>query len=210
MKQEDVWRGIDRLADEIGVTPSRLARMAGLDQAVFSSARRRKPDGSLHWPAMGSLAKVLRVANISIGDFVSYMHADPATRAGFKLPCIAFSDAAPAERYDEAGFPRGPNWDWIEFPDLQDPRCFGLRLEDDAYAPVYRTGDLVVCAPGLSAHRGDRIVYRRPGAAARLFIGVLIRQTPFTTHIGAPDGLSAETLPAADVSWITRVAWVGQ
>lgn len=210
MKQEDVWRGIDYLADEIGVTPSRLARMAGLDQAVFSSARRRKADGSLRWPSMDSLAKVLRVADISIGDFVNYMHASPSARAGFKLPCIAFSEAGAPDRYDEDGFPQGPAWDRVEFPDLQDPRCFGLTIDSDGYEPVYRSGDLIVCAPGLSVHRGDRIVFRRSGALSGLFIGVLVRQTPFRIDIGALDGSTSETLPAADVGWIARIAWARQ
>jgi phage repressor protein C with HTH and peptisase S24 domain len=211
MRQEDVWRGIDRLADEIGVTPARLARMAGLDQAVFGPTRRLKDNGELRWPSMDSLAKVLHVADISLGDFVNYMYGDPASRAGFRLPCLRFG-AAGDEHYDGEGFPTGDAWDRIEFPDLQDPKCFGLVLEDDRASPVYREGDLLVCAPGMSIRRGDRIVYRHgrePGGDG-VSVGVLIRQTPFRVDIAAVDESRAETLAAQDIKWMTRIAWVRQ
>ena len=213
MKQEDVWRGIDRLADEIGVTPARLARMAGLDQAVFSAGRRRRPEGGLRWPSMDSLAKVLDVADISIGDFVNYMHGDPATRSGFLLPTLPISTAAEDDNYDEDGFPTGPAWDRIEFPDIQDPYCFGIVVQGDGYEPVYRDGNLLICAPGMSIRRGDRVAYRLARTASMpcgLFIGVLLRQTPFTLDIGTLDGSDIDVIAAQDLTWITRIAWARQ
>ena len=207
MKQEDVWRGIDRLAHEIGVTPSRLARMAGLDQAVFSTGRRTNPDGRLRWPSMDSLAKVLKVADISVGDFVDFMYADPSSRAGFRLPCMSMRDAAESEQYDTDGFPTGPNWERVLFPDLPDPRCFGLIVDVDHYNPVYRQGDMVVCAPGMSVHRNDRVAFRHGDA---LKLGILSRQSPFTVDISLPQGGDPETIPAQDISWIARIAWVRQ
>lgn len=211
MKQEDVWRGIDRLADEVGVTPARLARMAGLDQAVFGPTRRIKENGEMRWPSMDSLAKVLRVAEISLGEFVNYMYGDPASRAGFRLPCLPISAAGDAQ-YDADGLPTGPAWEHIEFPDLQDPKCFGLILEDDSARPVYRRGDLLVCAPGMSIQRGDRIVYRRGDdtGIGGLSVGVMIRQTSFRVDIAAVDESRTETLAAEDIQWMTRIAWVRQ
>lgn len=211
MKQEDVWRGIDRLAYEIGVTPARLARMAGLDQAVFGPTRRIKENGAMRWPSMDSLAKVLAVADISLGEFVNYMYGDPASRAGFRLPCLRFTAAA-EDHYDDEGFPSGGAWDRIEFPDLQDPKCFGLILDDESGLPVYREGDLLVCAPGMSIRRGDRIVYRRAGASGPgcLSVGVLLRQTPFRTEIGTLDERDSQMLAAEDITWMTRIAWVRQ
>lgn len=208
MKQEDVWRGIDLLADEIGVTPARLARMAGLDQAVFSAGRRIKPDGRMRWPSMDSLAKVLRIADISMGDFVNYMHADPARRAGFRLPSMTMNKAFDSQHYDEDGFPSGRGWDRIEFPDVQDRRCYGLVVDTDAYEPVYREGDLLVCAPGTSVRRGDRVVFHRNEIG--LSIGALVRQTPFTVDMATLDGSETEIIPAQEITWLTRIAWARQ
>jgi hypothetical protein len=213
MKQEDIWLGIDHLADQVGVSPARLARMAGLDQAVFSAGRRRKPNGELRWPSMDSLAKVLHVAGVSLGDFVNYMHGDPATRSGFKLPTLPLDRAADEKNYDDDGFPKGVGWDLVEFPDVQDPHCFGLHIKSDQYEPVYRAGDLLVCAPGISVRRGDRVVYRFKNSVtghAGLFIGTLLRQTPYTIDIAPLNGGNVETIQAQHVLWLTRIAWARQ
>ncbi|MDF1748397.1 MAG: S24 family peptidase [Alphaproteobacteria bacterium] len=213
MKQEDIWLGIDHLADQVGVSPARLARMAGLDQAVFSAGRRRKPDGELRWPSMESLAKVLQVSNVSLGDFVNYMHGDPSTRSGFKLPTLSLDKAENEQNYDEDGFPSGTVWDYVEFPDLQDPHCFGLIVKSNQYEPVYREGDLLVCAPGISVRRGDRVVYRLRNSLTGhggLFIGTLLRQTPYTIDIGPLNRDNPETIQAQHISWLTRIAWARQ
>lgn len=208
MKQEEVWRGIDHLADEIGVTPARLAKMAGLDQAVFSAGRRKRPEGGLRWPSMDSLAKVLDVADISLGDFVNYMYGNPDTKAGFRLPVQTLTNAGDADQYDMDGLPTGRAWDRVAFPDVQDPDCFGVIVDCDDYEPVYRQGDMLVCAPGVSVRRGDRVIYRRTDAG--LEVGMLMRQTPFTVDIAGPDAQNIETIPAQDISWITRIAWARQ
>lgn len=208
MKPEDIWRGIDRLADDQGITPARLARYAGLDQAVFSAGRRRNNRGDLRWPALESLARVLAITNTSIADFVGFMHADPASRAAFRIPVMAFDKAAQARYYDEDGFPAGPAWDRMDFPDLQDRRCFGLVVDSDDHLPVYRPGDILICAPGMSMRRGDRIVYKR--GELGLSIAALVRQTPFRVDLASLDGTQSESYPARDISWISRIAWARQ
>lgn len=208
MKQEEVWRGIDLLADELGVTPARLAKMAGLDQAVFSAGRRKRPNGGLRWPSMESLAKVLQVADISLGDFVNYMYGNPETKAGFRLPVQALSAAGNNDHYDLDGLPTGVTWDRVAFPDVQDPNCFGLIVDCDDYEPIYRKGDMLVCAPGVSIRRGDRIVYCCVDSG--LAIGMLMRQSPFTTDIALPDARNSITIPAQEISWMTRITWARQ
>jgi phage repressor protein C with HTH and peptisase S24 domain len=213
MKQADIWLGIDHLADQVGVSPARLARMAGLDQAVFSAGRRRKPNGDLRWPSMESLAKVLEVAGVSLGDFVNYMHGNPATRSGFKLPTLTLEKAADETFYDEDGFPTGTGWDLVEFPDVQDPHCFGLLIQSDDFEPVFRQGDLLVCAPGISVRRGDRVVYRLRNSLTDhggLSIGTLLRQTPYTMDIAPLNGGDVETIQAQHISQLTRIAWARQ
>jgi phage repressor protein C with HTH and peptisase S24 domain len=210
MKQEDVWRGIDILANEVGITPSRLAKMSGLDQAVFSIARRERGDGSLRWPSMHSLAKVLETTDLTIGDFVNYMYANPATRAGFKLPVLSMRAREIENQFDADGSPVGSGWRRMEFPDLQDPQCFGLTIDTDDYVPFFREGDMIVCAPGLSLRRRNRVVYKRAGAPEELFIGSLLRQTPFTIDLGSLDETASETVPASEIQWMAKIVWVRQ
>ncbi|MDW3204481.1 MAG: S24 family peptidase [Alphaproteobacteria bacterium] len=208
MKPDDIWRGIDRLAADQGITPARLAKYAGLDQSVFSAGRRRNAKGDLRWPGLESLARVFRVTNISLSDFVGYMHADPASRSAFRIPVLPIDKAARNEHYDEDGFPTGGGWDRMEFPDVQDRRCFALKIDSDDHLPIYRPGDILICAPGMSLRRGDRIVYRR--GEMGLSIAALVRQTPFRVDLASLDGTETDTFPAQEISWITRIAWARQ
>ena len=40
MRHKDIWRGIDQLAAHHGLTPSGLARRAGLDPTAFNPSKR--------------------------------------------------------------------------------------------------------------------------------------------------------------------------
>lgn len=208
MKPEEIWRGIDRLAADHGITPARLAKYAGLDQAVFSAGRRKNAKGELRWPALESLARVFRATNISIVDFVGYMHADPASRAAFRIPVMSMDKAARAHHYDDDGYPTGAGWERMDFPAPQDRRCYGLRIVSDDYMPVYRPNDILICAPEMSLRRGDRVVYRR--GELGLSIAALVRQTPFRVDLASLDGTETDTVPTQEISWITRIAWARQ
>ena len=59
MKHDDIWRALDTLAAEYGLSSSGLAKRAGLDATTFNPSKRRMPDGRPRWPGTESLAKVL-------------------------------------------------------------------------------------------------------------------------------------------------------
>ena len=59
MKHEDVWRAIDTLAAEHGLSASGLAKRSGLDATTFNPSKRTMPDGRARWPSTESVAKVL-------------------------------------------------------------------------------------------------------------------------------------------------------
>ena len=58
LRHEDIWRAIDKLAHEHGLTPSGLARRAGLDATTFNRSKRMSREGKLRWPSTESVAKV--------------------------------------------------------------------------------------------------------------------------------------------------------
>jgi phage repressor protein C with HTH and peptisase S24 domain len=45
MKHEDIWRALDTLAAENGLSASGLARRSGLDPTTFNPSKRCMPDG---------------------------------------------------------------------------------------------------------------------------------------------------------------------
>ena len=54
-----IWAAIDPLAARHGMTPSGLARRAGLDATTFNRSKRVTGDGRQRWPSTESIAKIL-------------------------------------------------------------------------------------------------------------------------------------------------------
>ena len=69
MKHADVWAAIDQLAKDYGLSPSGLARKAGLDPTTFNKSKRVSPDGKPRWPSTESISKVLDATGATIRDF---------------------------------------------------------------------------------------------------------------------------------------------
>ena len=83
MRHDDIWRAIDTLAAENGLSSSGLARKAGLDPTSFNLSKRRATDGRLRWPSSESLAKILAATGARLEDFtalVSGARAVPESR----------------------------------------------------------------------------------------------------------------------------------
>jgi phage repressor protein C with HTH and peptisase S24 domain len=87
-----VWSAIDRLAARAGLSPSGLAKRAGLDATTFNKSKRVTPQGRARWPSTESIAKALAATGISIDVFVELINAGgaPATRA---VTLLGFAEA---------------------------------------------------------------------------------------------------------------------
>jgi phage repressor protein C with HTH and peptisase S24 domain len=73
LTHEQIWSALDRLAARAELSPSGLARRAGLDPTTFNKSKRVTPDGRERWPSTESLAKALAAADASIDTFVELM-----------------------------------------------------------------------------------------------------------------------------------------
>lgn len=71
LSHDTIWTLIDRLAQEQGLTPSGLARLAGLDPTTFNPSKRFKPDGRPRWPSTESIAKILDATQTAPNSFFS-------------------------------------------------------------------------------------------------------------------------------------------
>ena len=69
MKYETIWNSVDKLARSKGLSPSGLAKLAGLDATTFNKSKRIRPDGKKRWPSLDSVNKLLEVCNISFEQF---------------------------------------------------------------------------------------------------------------------------------------------
>ena len=82
MKHEDVWRALDTLAAENGLSASGLAKKAGLDPTTFNPSKRRMADGHLRWPSTESIAKVLNATGATLDGFSALVYGARAIPKG--------------------------------------------------------------------------------------------------------------------------------
>jgi phage repressor protein C with HTH and peptisase S24 domain len=205
MRHHDLWTGIDRLAERHGLTPSGLARRAGLDPTAFNKSKREAADGAPRWLSTESLARALDAVGSTMEEFAALAEGRPGGRA----PLLGFAKAGADGYFDEAGVPTGDGWDEVRFPGLGSESVYALEISGDSMEPVYRHGDRIVVAPGAPVRRGDRVVLRT--TAGEVMAKVLGKANSRTVEVLSlnPD-YPPRLIPRSEVAWIARILWASQ
>jgi phage repressor protein C with HTH and peptisase S24 domain len=214
MKHGDVWRALDTLAEENGLSPSGLAKRAGLDATTFNPSKRTMPDGRARWPSTESLAKVLDATGASIDGFaalVSGARAMPGGRAlaQRRIPLIGLAQAGGAGYFDDGGYPVGGSWDEVGLPEISDPHAYALEISGDSMEPVFRDGDLVIVSPGAPIRRGDRVVVRT--SEGEVMAKQLARRSARRVELRSLNPSHPDyNFDLTEVQWIHRIVWASQ
>jgi phage repressor protein C with HTH and peptisase S24 domain len=209
LRHSDVWRAIDRLAAKHGMTPSGLARAAGLDATTFNKSKRRSREGKLRWPNTDSIARVLEATGESLNGFVSLMSNSNQSAEKRRIPMLAYSEASRGNNFDDAGYPTGRAWDEIDFPGVADPATYALRISGNSLEPAYRQGDVLVVSPGAPIRRGDRVLLRT--RRGEVLARELLRRTARRVELrslnpaGGDRGIAPE-----EIRWMARILWASQ
>src|SRR5260370_8602490 len=153
-----LWTALDRLAARAGLSPSGLAKAAGLDPTSFNKSKRITTQGRERWPSTESLAKALAATNASVDIFVQLI-GETGHITAQALPLIGFSQTGnPAEdsgAFDDAGIPVGKGWDQIAFPDIDDANTYGIPVSANSLEPTYRDATLLILSPNSSTPPSD-------------------------------------------------------
>src|SRR3954451_19432901 len=139
LTHSQVWTALDRLAEHAGMSPSGLARRAGLDPTTFNKSKRITADGRERWPSTESVAKALAATNASIESFVQLI--GDGVRSMQSVPLLGFAQVAAGGYFDNSGFPVGKGWDEVALPSPNDEHAYALEISDDSMRPAYRDGD---------------------------------------------------------------------
>ena len=205
----DVWRAIDRLAQEYRLSASGLARRAGLDPTTFNKSKRVTREGKNRWPSTESVAKVLAATGATMNEFVSYIGDGAGAGVYRNIPLIGFAQAGSEGFFDDAGYPAGGSWDEIPFPGFSDPRAYALEITGDSMAPVYRDGDIVIVSPEASIRRGDRVVVKTK--EGEVLAKLLMRQTASSIALQSFNPLHEDrVLAIEEIEWLARIIWASQ
>jgi phage repressor protein C with HTH and peptisase S24 domain len=202
-----IWNALDRLAARSKLSPSGLARKAGLDPTTFNKSKRITPEGRPRWPSTESVAKSLQATGVSIDAFVSLI--TDGVGAAKSVPLLAFAEAGGSGHFDDGGFPVGKSWDEIAFPAVSDENAYALEISGDSMLPAYRDGDTILVSPAAPVRRGDRVVVKtREG---EVMVRELKRQTARLVELKSLNPEHPErTLPIEQVVWIARILWASQ
>ena len=208
LTHRQVWAGIDRLAARHGLSPSALAKHAGLDPTVFNKSKRTAPGGKPRCPSTESLAKILEATGASFEEFAALV-MDAVAPVRKSTPLIGFAEAGNAGYFDDSGFPVGGGWDQIQIPGVADPHAYALEISGDSMVPVFRPGEKIIVSPGAAVRPKDRVVVKTK--AGEVLVKELKRQTKTAlTLASANPAYEDRIIRLGDVEWIGRVLWVSQ
>lgn len=207
LTHSQIWNALDRLAARSKLTPSGLAKKAGLDPTTFNKSKRITPEGRPRWPSTESVAKSLAATSTKVDTFVSLITDGKPSISN--VPLIGFAEAGTGGYFDDGGFPVGKGWEDIAFPSLTDEHAYALEISGDSMKPTYRDGDIIVVSPSAPVRKGDRVVVKTKDD--EVLVKELKRKT--VKHIELTS-LNAQhrdrTIQMSDVQWIARIVWASQ
>ena len=215
MKHDDIWRALDTLAAESGLSASGLAKAAGLDPTTFNPSKRTMPDGRARWPSTESLAKVLNATGASLEAFTALVSgartlaSNPSRSVSRRVPLIGLAQAGGEGYFDDGGYPVGGGWDEVILPEIGDANAYALEISGDSMEPVFRDGDMVIVSPAAPIRRGDRVVVRTTGG--EVMAKQLARRSARRVELRSLNPEHPDySFDLADVHWIHRIVWASQ
>jgi len=206
LTHSDIWRAIDRLAETHGLSPSGLARKAGLSPTIFNPSKRINGKRK-RWPSTESVSAILKATGASLDSFVAL--ASSSATQHTKLPVIALKQMGETGLFDETGRPAGQAWDEMPLPAATDALAFAIEVTGRQMEPAYREGDRLILSPAEKPRRGDRVVVRT--SAGEILIKTLGQEG--AQKIELLPLLADEqpvTVARKDVSWLFRIMWASQ
>lgn len=215
MKHEDIWRALDTLAAENGLSASGLAKRSGLDPTTFNPSKRRMPDGRARWPSTESISKVLGATGASLEQFTALvtgaraLASGGARASGRRIPLIGLAQAGAEGYFDDGGYPVGGSWDEVSLPDIADPNAYALEISGDSMEPVFRDGDQIIVSPAAPIRRGDRVVAKTN--KGEVMAKELARRSARRIELlSLNPEYPNRSFDLDEIAWVHRILWVSQ
>ncbi len=222
LSHKDIWAAIDALAKQSGLSPSGLARRAGLDPTTFNLSKRLSPNGRPRWPSTESLAKILDATGTSIQTMAYLLEKQPELEGSHAItlgesspplsptiPRLRMDASDLSAHFDKLGKPIGKDWEEIPFPLKDAPHSYALEVIGDALSPFYRDRDTLIVSLNAPIRKGDKIIMGTP--TGDLKIQVMHRRNTQTIEISHLDMTNKKTINImSEVEWIARITWATQ
>jgi len=207
LTHKQIWNAIDALAARHNLSPSGLAKLAGLDPTTFNKSKRGSAKGKLRWPSTESLSKVLTATGATLDEFVGLVEG--SARRTRLVPLIGMAQAGSRGYFDDSGFPAGSGWEEIAFPELADEHAYALEITGDSMLPVYRDGDRIVISPSTNVRRGDRVVVKTQ--SGEVMAKLLSRMTAQRIELKSLNpAYEDRSFALGEIVFVHRIIWASQ
>lgn len=207
MKYENVWSAVDKLAKINGLSPSGLAKKAGLDSTTFNKSKRIRPDGKKRWPSLDSINKILEVCNMTFEQFYNLTNENSfGSETQNFVPYVKFSKIAnnPIEDAKVVTY----NWEKIHFPDTT-CNIYSVEVDVDFFEPFYRRNTTLIISQNSEIRQGDRIVIMLKDG--RVLINEFVRRTSSTLEVCDLLNKDIESsITIQNIALVNRIVWASQ
>lgn len=211
-----IWRAIDTLAERQSLSPSGLARLAGLDATTFNRSKRFTPEGRPRWPSTESIAKILHATGTSLDEFANLELSDAHSAPLEDEPEPAFDRIPLLGEVREAtvsslrrSMQRQPMSQAQQPEPLVARSRFALVVADGSLEPVYSRGNRLIVSNAEAPRPGDRVVVKPISGQAlpRLLLAATAEHLEFGSLHEASDRFA---MRLSSVDWIGRIVWARQ
>lgn len=213
LSHEAVWGALDTLAHQHQLTPSGLARRAGLDPTSFNKSKRSSADGRPRWPSTESLSKVMDCLSISFSQFATMCEGteqnEIVSASSFPSYFCTSDDLIEVQKEYLLEFKLSSFCDTFIFPSSDSDKFFALEVSGNSFEPYYRSGQIVIVSPDSSYRRRDPVLVRTQDGV--LHCGLLQRHTNEHLELMRIEASGPpRVFASSDVTWTARVLWVSQ
>lgn len=209
LSYNEIWSGLEKLAQNKGLSLSALAQKAGLDPTSFNKSKRIGADGRKRWPSTESMNKVLKATNTTVFEFMALV-GQPCPMPKNMIPLIGLAKAGRSGYFDSDGWPiLSDDWDAVEFPLTIDKKVYALEVSGNSMEPVYRDGDKLIVAPDSEIRKGDRVITKTKDG--EVMVKEFIRRSMNQVELKSLNPACEDVfLTPSDIAWMARVIWVSQ
>lgn len=208
---QKIWLAIDELASRHDLSPSGLARRAGLDPTTFNKSKRFAKDGRARWPSTESIAKIIDVTGSNYETF--YNVCDSRKRqprqSAKSLPVLGLAQAGMGGFFDDGGFPAGQGWEEVMLPFATNDDDYALRISGDSMLPVYRDGDVIVVSASKPPMPGDRVVVKTVDGEVMAKVLLSLDDEIMNLMSFNPEH-STRKVSVEGIEWVVRITWASQ
>lgn len=211
LTHRQIWGAIDALAALHRLTPSGLAKLAGLDPTSFNKSKRATAAGKARWPSTESIAKILEATGASLEDFVMLVTSHTSeVKTGLQPVALSgFSETGANGNIDPYRLSIDIDKSLTPFPGIECHDAYALEVSSDSMEPLYRKGDILIVSPNSEIRPDDRVLLKT--RSGKILATTFEKRTAGAVELALFDTAHEKLVIDKDeIDWMVRIIWASQ